>query len=403
MLVVNYEQTRRIRELLLAIDRERDILDGYLESPEDWHGAIRRQVFADTVHYSTKIEGNRLDHEQVEAIIAGDSLNVPDKDRVEVENYIKAMEWARTRSADPDWQLDNEVFYTLHFLIGNQLGGDYAPLGAYRQRQNTIEDKITGTVIYYPPPPELVPGLMKELNLMVKRQFDGVRSPYIVNALTHLNFEGIHPFSDGNGRVGRVACSLLMMRAGYKAQEFWSLEEYLGESGSVYGRKIRSTLGPKWQPEKVVATEWIEWYLEAIEVQVRRAADSMRRNMAGIDVIIAGLAADGELEHEDVIERRVLPLWMAVIHGSVRRRALLRFPVYTETTAKRDLTSLKNLGYLETQGAGRAIKYIPGPRMNAWGDIEELIGLAEAATDDAVADVKEAIFKNRDPRLTFDV
>lgn len=63
----------------------------------------------------------------------------------------------------------------------------------------------------------------------VRQRSDRGTDPYIVNALAHLNFVAIHPFSDGNGRVTRLLCSLLMMREGYRAQAFWSLEQFLGE------------------------------------------------------------------------------------------------------------------------------------------------------------------------------
>ena len=101
-----------------------------------------------------------------------------------------------------------------------------------------------------------------------------------MNALAHLNFVAIHPFSDGNGRVGRLLCSLLMMREGYKAQAFWSLEQFLGEHATAYGSVLADTLGPRWRPDAVVATRWIEWYLDAVATQVTLAEQRLRRSMA---------------------------------------------------------------------------------------------------------------------------
>ena len=111
---------------------------------------IRRQVMAAVVHYSTAIEGNILTRDQVESIIAGEAIEVPEKDRTEALNYYRAMRWAQTRSQDPGWRLTHETILTLHFMVGTDLGGDYEPLGQYRHGQNTVQDKRTGCAYLLP-------------------------------------------------------------------------------------------------------------------------------------------------------------------------------------------------------------------------------------------------------------
>lgn len=377
MLIDRYEHTAQMTTSLEAIRSARALLDAHLDEPEDWHGVIRRQVMAAVVHYSTAIEGNILTRDQVESIIAGEAIEVPEKDRTEALNYYRAMRWAQTRSQDPGWRLTHETILTLHFMVGTDLGRDYNPLGQYRQGQNTVSDKRTADVIYWPPRPAELGPLMDEFVEAVRERSQRGTDPYIVNALTHLNFVAIHPFSDGNGRVGRLLCSLLMMREGYRAQAFWSLEQFLGEQATRYGALLTETLGPRWRPDAVVATQWIEWYLDAVATQVNAAERRLRRSMAEFTTVVAGMAVEGALPSgAGQLGRKVIPVWLAITGGTVTRRQLARYLSVSDETLTKDLRSLSRADYLIREGSGRASRYRPGPKVTAWGDFNSLVEIA---------------------------
>lgn len=392
MLIERYEHTPRMAAALTGISESRALLEAHLKEPEDWHGVIKRQVMAAVVHYSTAIEGNILTRDQVESIIAGEAIEVPEKDRIEALNYYHAMRWAQTRSQDPDWHLSHETILTLHFMVGTDLGGDYEPLGQYRPGQNNVQDRRTGEPIYWPPRPNETRNLMEEFVSMCRKRSDGDTNPYVVNALAHLNFVAIHPFSDGNGRVGRLLCSLLMMREGYKAQAFWSLEQYLGANSIEYGGVLAETLGPRWRPDQVVATPWIEWYLEAVQAQVSVAEQSMRHSMAEFTTVFAGLAVGQVLPSDPkLMSRTVIPVWLSITGGSVTRRQLARYSSVSEETLSRDLRKICERGYLERSGTGRAARYLPGPRVADWGDFD---GLVQVAMEHGAKGVHEVMVRN---------
>jgi len=389
MLIERYEHTDRMAVALDSITRGREMLEAHLSAPEEWHGVMRRQVMAAVVHYSTAIEGNILTRDQVESIIAGEAIEVPEKDRTEALNYYRAMRWAQTRSRDPGWRVSHETILTLHFMVGTDLGAEYEPLGQYRHGQNTVQDKRTGEAIYWPPRTQEVQPLMSELVDWIRRRSDGGTNPYVINALAHLNFVAIHPFSDGNGRVGRLLCSLLMMREGYKAQAFWSLEQFLGEHAMAYGGALAEALGPRWRPDMVVATGWIEWYLEAVEAQVTQAERRLRRSMAEFMTVVTGLSVGGVIgSNASAASRLVIPLWLAIIGGTVTRRQLARYLPVSGETLTRDLRRLCELGYLAREGMGRAARYAPGWRALAWGDFGHLVDLA---MDQGAEDVRHRI------------
>jgi Fic family protein len=385
VLIDRYEHTDRMAAFLHAIRSARALLEAHLDEPEDWHGVIRRQVMAAVVHYSTAIEGNILTRDQVESIIAGEAIEVPEKDRTEALNYYRSMRWAQTRSQDPGWRLSHETILTLHFMVGTDLGSDYEPLGQYRLGQNTGQVKRTGEAIYWPPRPAELHDLMSEFVDTIRERSDRRTDPYIVNALAHLNFVAIHPFSDGNGRVGRLLCSLLMMREGYKAQAFWSLEQFLGEHAATYGSLLADTLGPRWRPDAVVATRWIEWYLEAVATQVTLAEERLRRSMAEFSAVIEGMAAGDLIPGEPKqLGRSVIPVWLAVTGGIVTRRQLARYLNVSHETLTRDLRKLCEANYLVHEGKGRGSLYRPGPRIESWGDFDRLVQIALAGGAAAV-------------------
>ncbi len=386
MLIDRYEHTETMQQALEQITNARALLEQHLSEPEDWHGVIRRQVMAAVVHYSTAIEGNVLTRDQVESIIAGEAIEVPQKDRTEALNYFRAMRWAQTRSQDPSWRMTHETILTLHFMVGTELGADYEPLGQYRHGQNNVQDRRTGEPIYWPPRPAEVHDLMNEFVEWVRRRSDGGTSPYVVNALAHLNFVAIHPFSDGNGRVGRLMCSLLMIREGYKAQAFWSLEQYLGEHALEYGSMLAEVLGPRWAPDRVVATRWIEWYLTAVAAQVTDAERRLRQSIAEFSAVVAGIV-HSELAPSDprILPRTVIPVWLAIVGGSVTRRQLPRYLSVSDETLSRDLRRLSAAGLLAPEGRGRGAMYRPGPVVISWGSFEALVEIASSGGSAAVA------------------
>ena len=168
---------------------------------------------------------------------------------------------------------------------------------------------------------------MSEFVDFVRQRSDKGTDPYVVNALAHLNFVAIHPFSDGNGRVGRLLCSLLMMREGYKAQAFWSLEQFLGEHAPQYGSVLAETLGPRWRPDAVVATGWIVWYLDAVAAQLTLAEKRLRRSMAEFSVVVAGVAdADLAVVEPRQLGRIVIPVWLAITGGTGYQKATRPVP-----------------------------------------------------------------------------
>jgi Fic family protein len=126
---------------------------------------------------------------------------VPLDDVVEVSNYVAALDHGleRLRGGFP---LSNRLIREIHGVLLSGARGSGKDPGEFRRSQNWIGGSRPGNAVFVPPPPAAVPDCMSALERFLHSEDDGL--PVLVRAgLAHLQFETIHPFLDGNGRVGR--------------------------------------------------------------------------------------------------------------------------------------------------------------------------------------------------------
>lgn len=159
-------------------------------------------------HHSTAIEGNTLTQSETQIVlekgvtIGGKSL----KDHLEVVGHEKALEWVRSMAQREGEPLTERAVRELHSLV---MAGQGEPdSGAYRK----VNVQAAGTGYQYPPYLQ-VPDLMGDF----VREWGGGTGghPVIQAARLHLSFVTIHPFRDGNGRVGRLLMNLRLLSLGY--------------------------------------------------------------------------------------------------------------------------------------------------------------------------------------------
>ena len=249
MLYLNFVTTPAIAEGLQSIQAAQDDLDPFAQFPYEFSGELRRAVLAQSVHYSTRLEGNTLTLDQVQAVLGGQQVQAPPDHVREVENYRDAMAFVQSMTIGRDPPITDETIRTIHFLVTKNLSESYAP-GRYRTEQNFVVDQTRNMRVFFPPPPEEVPTLMAEYVAWLNSRQE-YPAP-IRAALAHLNLVAIHPFLDGNGRTARVLESLVMYAGGFKAEELVSLEAHYGQDNQAYYRVLRESLGPHYSPPQDV-------------------------------------------------------------------------------------------------------------------------------------------------------
>ncbi len=219
--------------------------------------------------YSSQIEGTQSSLSDLLLFEMQEAPGAPLDDVQEVSNYIRAMElgMARMREGLP---LSNRLLREMHAaLMLKGRGGEKLP-GEFRRSQNWIGGARPGNAHFVPPPPWEVDACMGALERFLHDETTGLPS-LLKAALAHVQFETIHPFLDGNGRLGRLLIALLLHHSGALSQPLLYLSLYLKRHRTAYYDlldRVRTT--GDWEA-------WVDFFLEGVEQTAREAVRTARR------------------------------------------------------------------------------------------------------------------------------
>lgn len=340
--------TSEITSALQRIDNIRDLIRLIPIMPP-FISELRRTALIDTVHYSTKIEGNLLTREDVERILDGHRAAGSQKDKQELFNLQKAMEFVDEIASNESIRPDEEIIKQINALILRDIPDAKTP-GAYRTGHNYIQDNRTGEIIFIPPIPWDVPNLVREFSTWLIQSSTGL-SPILQAGVAHLELVAIHPFWDGNGRTARALASMLMFKRGYKMRRLFSWEGHVGRNTETYHEAIRASLGEKYGGE-VNLTPWLEYFCRSIASSLealRSDLKSMRRYWEDGYRLGAKLGLN---------LYQMQAFYYASRLGSVRTLEYVQATGVSRATAVRHLKNLIDIGLLKPVGKGRVVKYI---------------------------------------------
>jgi len=186
----------------------------------------------------------------------------------EVSNYVAAMNYGLSRMKS-GFPLSNRLLREIHGkLLDGSRGGQMQP-GEFRSSQNWIGGTRPGNAIYVPPPAENVLDLMSDLESFL--HLDEKEFPLIIKAaLAHVQFESIHPFLDGNGRLGRLLVTLLLMHDGVLSEPLLYLSLYLKTHRRKYYELLQQVR------EDSAWTAWLEFFLGGVRETSEQAAKAAK-------------------------------------------------------------------------------------------------------------------------------
>jgi Fic family protein len=255
------------QDAALALGRL-DALSSLLPEPQIFlYSYIRKEAVL-----SSQIEGTQSSLSDLLLFEAEGSPGVPLDDVREVSNYVAALELgiARMREGLP---LSLRLIREIHaVLLRDGRGASKSP-GEFRRSQNWIGGTRPGNARHVPPPPDLVPDCMGTLEKFLHGQ--PVAVPVLIRAaLAHVQFETIHPFLDGNGRLGRLLIVFLLHAEGVLRQPLLYLSLYFRRHRSRYYDLLQSVrLDGDWE-------QWIEFFLEGVVDVASGAVDPAQRLLA---------------------------------------------------------------------------------------------------------------------------
>ena len=208
----------------------------------------------------------------------------PDSDVEEVCNYLEALSYARDELARPDGlPLSVRLLNESHRRLMSGVRGANKQPGEIRRSQNWIGGTRPGNAVHVPPPPQSLPALLGELeNYLHARD---VLPPLVRIGLAHVQFETIHPYLDGNGRLGRLLVALLLEHWGLLKSPLLYLSLFFKRHRAEYYRRLDA-----------VRTEgawegWTAYFLEGVAAIADEAVASARELFALIATDRARLLA----------------------------------------------------------------------------------------------------------------
>ena len=246
-------ENMEVLQLLSRADREIGRLDMYSEYIPNLNLFISMHVLKEATQ-SSKIEGTKTNLE--EALLDREDVPIDKRDDWdEVQNYIQAMNDAIAR-------LKQLPFSTLliketHKVLLQGVRGEHKLPGEYRQSQNWIGGATINDAIFVPPVHSSVPDLMSDLEKFVHNE--SIFFPDLLKiALIHYQFETIHPFLDGNGRVGRLLITLYLVNKNILKKPVLYLSDFFERNRSLYYDNLMRAR------EKNDLDQWFKFFLVGV-------------------------------------------------------------------------------------------------------------------------------------------
>ena len=367
--------TDRERAVLARVAALQESLRQNVRDPRRWVGSLRRVSMARAIQGSNSIEGFDAKVDDVAAIDLGeDPLDASQGTHLALRGYRDAMTYVQQLSTDPDFSHSESLLKSLHFMMTSY--DMQARPGLWRSGTIYVNDDESGRIVYEGPDVALVAPLMSELVGNLNRRT--TEEPIIRAAMAHLNLVMIHPFRDGNGRMGRCLQTLVLARQGIIAPVFSSIEEYLGKNTRAYYDVLASVGDGSWQPERD-ALLWVRFTLTA---HLRQATTMLRRVHESEQLWeeLVRLLSQRKVPDRALVAVFDAAIGMRVRNSTYRAIASLESEEITEATALRDLKQLVEVGLLNAHGERRGRYYTAG---------EPLRGIRKAIRDQqpASADV----------------
>ena len=260
-------QMDRLYSRLEAANRAIGRLDGVAsilpDTPLFLYMYVRKEALL-----SSQIEGTQSSLSDLLLFESEEAPGVPLDDVQEVSNYIGAMNHGLNRIRE-GFPLSLRLIREIHETLLSKGRGSTKQPGEFRKSQNWIGGTRPGNALFVPPPPERVMDLMAELETFIHTDTPDI--PFLIKAgLVHVQFETIHPFLDGNGRLGRLLITFLLCTHGILKEPILYLSLYFKSHRQHYYDLLQRVRDQgDWET-------WLEFFLDGITETSVQAADAAR-------------------------------------------------------------------------------------------------------------------------------
>ncbi|NWG47366.1 MAG: Fic family protein [Alphaproteobacteria bacterium] len=322
---------RLLEEASRAIGRLDGVTSILPDTPLFLYMYIRKEALL-----SSQIEGTQSSLSDLLLFETEEAPGVPLDDVQEVSNYVAAMNHglARIREGFP---ISLRLMREIHEILLATGRGSAKQPGEFRRSQNWIGGTRPGNAVFVPPPPEQVPDLMSDLERFIHA--DTPEIPALIKAgLVHVQFETIHPFLDGNGRLGRLLITFLLCAQGILKEPILYLSLYFKTHRRHYYDLLQQVR------ERGDWEAWLAFFLEGVAETSVQAADAAREILNLFD-------AD-----RDRIEGLGRPAASALrVHQLLQQKPIIAIPDAAQRLGISAPTIAKSVHHLERLGILREI------------------------------------------------
>lgn len=286
---------------------------------------------------SSKIEGTQATLGEILANDAGISVNRNPDDLQEVLNYIVALDYGLKRLQDLPFSL--RLIKEVHEKLMQGVRGSHATPGDFRRTQNWIgaPGSTLNTAKYVPPPPD---ELMNCLGSLETFLHDRTLPALIHIALCHYQFEAIHPFLDGNGRVGRLLITLLLIERKMLPSPLLYLSAFFEATRDEYYKQLFNV------SSQGTFHEWLSYFLNGVAMQSMDVLSRAERINALLMDWQIKVGSRGSIIAQNVVK------YLAV-NPYVTTKKIAENLNVAFTTARRAIGKLEDLGILSQTSEGK--------------------------------------------------
>ena len=261
---------------------------------------LRRAALIKMAHTSTSIEGNTLNEYQVKKILEGKKPQAEESQIREVKNYLTALKLVDKIFGEKAFFTEKDIL-KLHKIVVSGLI-DSKNVGIFRKTPVYVVNVLANgkeQLVYTPPAAIKVFSLIEELLSWLKENKN--IHPIVRAGLFHYQFESIHPFIDGNGRVGRLLTLLHLYQSGWDFRRCLVLEDYYNRERKKYYLNLQT--GKNYLCRKEVdLTGWLDYFVAGFLDEAKKVKELvLRLQIAGRSKNLARVFSEDELKIIDFL------------------------------------------------------------------------------------------------------
>ena len=269
-LQIDAELARKLDNALVSLGRLDSISEILPDSSLFLYMYVRKEAVLSSMIEGTQSSISDLLVYELEGI-----PGVPIDDAMEVSNYVKALEYGVKR-IDEGFPVSSRLFKEIHNILLSKGRGSTKEPGQYRTSQNWIGGTRPGNAVFVPPPPNMVESCMGNLETFI-HDMKSVTPVLLKAAISHVQFETIHPFLDGNGRLGRLLISLLLYENKVLQKPLLYLSLYFKIHRQAYYEYLTNVrINGDWE-------KWIDFFADAVIHTSNQAVNTAKNLIALIN------------------------------------------------------------------------------------------------------------------------